>query len=76
MSIRDRWFPVFGGLLLFVLPGCVQIPKGVEPVRGFELARYLGTWHEIARLDHRFEQGLSRVTATYSLNPDDRLVEG
>lgn len=53
------------------LCGCsTGAPDGVEPVTGFELDRYLGKWHEIARLDHRFERGLSRVTAEYSLRPD------
>lgn len=50
--------------------GCTGIPDGVEVVEGFELERYLGTWYEIARLDHRFERGLSEVTATYSANED------
>jgi apolipoprotein D and lipocalin family protein len=36
-------------------------------INDFQLDRYLGTWHEIARLDHSFERGLSNVTATYSL---------
>jgi len=45
--------------------GCTSAPKGVAPVMPFDLERYLGTWYEIARLDHRFEQGLSRVSATY-----------
>jgi apolipoprotein D and lipocalin family protein len=54
----------------FVLAGCVGAPEGVEPVRGFEVERYMGRWHEIARLDHRFERGLEQVTATYALNPD------
>lgn len=44
-----------------------KAPAGVEPVRGFELERYLGTWHEVARLDHSFERGMEQVTATYSL---------
>ena len=56
--------------LALLLPGCSGIPDGVEPVTGFELERYLGTWYEIARLDHRFERGLSDVTATYSLRDD------
>jgi apolipoprotein D and lipocalin family protein len=30
----------------------------------------LGTWYEIARLDHSFERGLERVTAQYSLRDD------
>lgn len=42
--------------------------ESIPPVPAFELSRYLGTWYEIARLPHRFEKGLSRVTATYSLN--------
>ena len=53
-----------------LLMGCVSAPKGVEPVRGFELDRYLGTWYEIARLDHSFERDLQRVTATYSMLDD------
>jgi apolipoprotein D and lipocalin family protein len=53
-----------------MLGGCAQIPDGVEPVRGFEPERYLGTWYEIARLDHGFERGLSRVTATYAARGD------
>jgi apolipoprotein D and lipocalin family protein len=50
--------------------GCVSIPDNVQPVDEFELDRYLGTWYEIARLDHSFERGLSQVTATYSMRDD------
>ncbi len=57
-------------LLLLGLGGCAQIPKGATPVTGFEVQRYLGTWYEIARLDHSFERGLTHVNAAYSLNPD------
>lgn len=56
--------------LLLVLTGCVGIPDGIEPVRDFEARRYLGKWYEIARLDHSFERGLERVTATYSTRKD------
>lgn len=52
------------------LTGCVGIPKNVKPVDNFKLDKYLGQWYEIARLDHSFERGLSRVTATYSLRDD------
>ena len=52
------------------LAGCTGAPSGIEPVRGFEVQRYLGTWYEIARLDHRFERGLERITATYELRDD------
>ncbi|MCP4949274.1 MAG: lipocalin [Aestuariibacter sp.] len=52
------------------LAGCTSVPEGVTPVTGFESDRYLGTWYEIARFDHSFEEGLSRVTATYSKRED------
>lgn len=50
--------------------GCAKIPSGASPVTGFQLDRYLGTWYEIARLDHSFERGLTCVKATYTLNDD------
>jgi apolipoprotein D and lipocalin family protein len=60
--------------LLFLIPililGCVNIPDNVSPVTGFDIDRYLGTWYEIARLDHSFERGLEKVTAEYSLRGD------
>jgi apolipoprotein D and lipocalin family protein len=53
-------------LALFLLTACTGLPQGIEPVKPFELERYLGKWYEIARLDHGFERGLSRVTAEYT----------
>lgn len=53
-----------------LLSACLGMPDGVKPVNNFELDRYLGTWYEIARLDHSFERGLSNVTAEYSLRED------
>ncbi len=44
--------------------GCTGVPKGLAPVTGFEVDRYLGKWYELARLDHRFERGLTDVSAT------------
>ena len=52
--------------VLFVLAGCTGKPENIKPVENFQAERYLGTWYEIARIDHRFEKGLSRVTAQYS----------
>ncbi|HBV40917.1 MAG TPA: hypothetical protein DEF05_14860 [Erwinia sp.] len=48
-------------------------PKGVTPIEGFNADLYLGSWYEIARLDHRFERGLDHVTATYSKRDDGGL---
>lgn len=42
-------------------------------VKELNLPRYLGTWYEIARFDHRFERGLQGVTATYSMRPDGKI---
>ena len=58
------------GLLPFLLAGCLGMPKSVVPVDGFDSERYLGTWYEIARLDHSFERGLEQVTAEYSVQED------
>jgi len=57
-------------VVVLLLAGCVGIPENVKPVEGFVLERYLGTWYEIARLDHPFERGLSRVSAEYGLRDD------
>ncbi len=56
--------------LLFLLVGCVKVPHGVSPVKDFKLDRYLGRWYEIARLDHSFERGLTKVSAEYSTRPE------
>lgn len=55
---------------VILITGCTGLPDGVKPVSDLDLQRYRGTWYEIARLDHSFEQGLSSVTAKYSLNQD------
>lgn len=45
-------------------------PPGVTVVNQFDAQRFMGKWYEIARFDHRFEEGLQRVTATYSKMDD------
>jgi apolipoprotein D and lipocalin family protein len=57
-------------ILLTLFAGCVAVPDGLQPVAGFQPERYLGTWYEIARLDHGFERGMSRVTAEYRRRDD------
>lgn len=57
-------------LTLVLLTACTGIPEGVTPVSGFDINRYLGIWYEIARLDHRFERGLSDIRAEYSQSED------
>jgi len=47
-----------------------KIPDKVVPVAGFDLSRYLGRWFEVAQIDNRFEKGLIKTTAEYTLNDD------
>ncbi|UTA46992.1 lipocalin family protein [Simiduia sp. 21SJ11W-1] len=53
-----------------LVAGCTGLPQGIEPVANLDADRYLGKWYEVARLDHRFERGLSRVSAEYSPRDD------
>lgn len=69
MKQKNLWIIPLLTLPLF-LTACLGMPDGVKPVNNFELERYLGTWYEIARLDHSFERGLDNVTAQYSLRDD------
>jgi apolipoprotein D and lipocalin family protein len=55
------------------LASCVSIPRGATAVSPFSQQQYLGTWYEIARMDFKFEKGLSRVTATYTSNGDGTI---
>ncbi len=46
---------------------CKATSPNVKAVKPFDQAKYLGKWHEIARLDYKWERDLDNVTATYSL---------
>jgi apolipoprotein D and lipocalin family protein len=63
--------------LLFITLACSaqnDMPdQSIHAEFSFELEKYLGTWYEIARFDHRFERDLEFVTATYSLNEDGSI---
>ncbi|NOT67203.1 MAG: hypothetical protein HOP04_02535 [Methylophilaceae bacterium] len=54
-------------LLSLILSACMGVPDGIHVVTGFEANKYLGTWYEIARLDHSFERGLEKVTANLNI---------
>lgn len=60
-------------LSLLALSACAtRIPPGIEPV-AFDVERYAGHWYEVARIDHRFEKGLVRTSATYSRHSNGTL---
>ena len=56
-------------VLAVAFMGCVagKSSRDIPVVKGFEAARYMGVWHEIARLPKWFERDLDNVTATYAL---------
>lgn len=56
--------------LFLLLTACMGVPENVKVVDKVDAEKYLGTWYEIARLDHSFERGLEKVTATYSTRAD------
>jgi apolipoprotein D and lipocalin family protein len=63
------------GLGAGLLGGChARSPGPALPVvPRVDLARYLGTWHEIARYPNRFQEGCYASTATYTLRDDGRI---
>ncbi len=42
----------------------------LDTVPYVDLEKYTGKWHEIARIDHWFQEGCVKSTATYSLRDD------
>ena len=54
-------------LFISLLFSCCRYEKtNNKVVENFKADKYLGTWYEIARLDHSFERGCSNVSANYS----------
>ncbi len=53
-----------------LLQACTMAPSGLQTIETLDTQRYMGTWYEIARLDHSFERNLQQVTAEYSLRDD------
>ena len=45
----------------------------LEVVRQVDLSRYMGTWYEIARFPHRFQEGCVATKATYALREDGKV---
>lgn len=60
-------------VLLCLLMGCSKLTVDNSVVNNFDLSRYLGSWYEIARFDHKFERGMEQTKATYVLREDGKV---
>ncbi len=57
-------------LLCALLASCSSSHPPLATVKNFQLDRYDGEWHEVARLPNRFENGLVAAKATYGVGLD------
>jgi apolipoprotein D and lipocalin family protein len=62
---------------VFTLLACAHRAKQTLPppeaVSRVDLKSYMGTWYEIARLTHRFQEGCFASSATYTLLDDGQV---
>ncbi len=72
-------FKTFLLLLLIVIysTSCPSNFKKSEPpletVPYVDLTKYTGTWYEIARFPHRFQEGCINTSATYTIREDGKI---
>lgn len=76
--MRLNRFCVWVLSLAGLLTGSTCCASGVaridtSTVRQLDVARFMGRWYEIARYEHRFERGMTHVTAEYTLQPDGKI---
>lgn len=68
------WILSLAGLLSGEL--CIaseRMKLDTSTVKQLDVARFMGKWYEIARYEHRFEKGMSYVTAEYTLLSDGKI---
>jgi apolipoprotein D and lipocalin family protein len=66
---------LFAALSLAMATSSAVATVPLAPVPDLDLARYAGTWHEIARLPMWFQRKCERdVTAHYTPNPDGTVA--
>ncbi|MBP1640050.1 MAG: Outer rane lipoprotein Blc [Bacteroidetes bacterium] len=58
---------------LMTLVGC-RSSAPLHTIGQLDVQRYSGTWYEIARITHRFERGLKKVSATYTVRNDGKIT--
>lgn len=60
-------------MLLCRLVGCSKQTVDNSVVTNFDINRFLGSWYEIARFDHKFERGMEQTKANYILREDGKV---
>lgn len=61
-------------VVIFSLCSCSSsLTVDNSTVKAVDLNRYMGTWYEIARFDHRFERNMEQCTATYTLRDNGMI---
>lgn len=71
---RNLCILIFSVVLLTACDvGVKQVGPPLDVVSFVDLERYMGTWYEIARYPHRFQEGCVGTTATYSLRDDGKV---
>ena len=56
-----------------LVAACRSAQPPLEVVAQLDLARYMGTWHEIASYPQRFQRGCVATQARYALRDDGRI---
>ncbi len=73
-TLHNSWILI---LVSTVLLACASFKKPsvppLEVVPHVDLKRYIGTWYEIARFPHRFQEGCVGSRATYTLLEDGKI---
>jgi len=77
ISIEPRYLslillPIFFAVLFACAAGMKQSPP-LQVVSHVDLNRYLGTWYEIARFPHRFQEGCVASRAIYTLLEEGKI---
>lgn len=62
--------------MILALAGCQSANNpniNNTTVQSLDIPRFMGKWYEIARYEHRFEKGMTHVSATYTLQDDGKI---
>ena len=71
----NKKFTILPMLVAFF--GCSTVPStdDIPVVKKFDAARYMGIWHEIARLPKWYERDMVHVSAEYALDGDTLRIK-